>query len=744
MMDGITTTKIKRQHVERLAGVYVRQSTYYQVRVNTASTQVQYDLFARAVSFGWPRERVTIYDGDLAVRGSVPSERQSFGQLVSDVGLGRLGIIVAFDATRLARNNTDWHRLLDMCSICDTLVADFDGVYDLSLYNDRLLLGLKGTMSEAEHHLIRARMVAGMEKKAESGELRKRLPVGLDYDDEKQVQLHPDETIRHAVEMVFAKFRELGTAHQVYRHLQSQNLLLPVRRYSWSKVEWQAPSYLAVLDTLRNPRYAGAYVYGRTKQVRTVDTEGKIHIGQATVPPSEWKVVIKDHHAGYISWVEFEENQCKLQENTLMRPKGEASAVLREGRGLLQGLMRCGVCGRRMYVCYPGAGDSVRYNCARKSGVVEGQGECQSIGGTRLERAVVEAFLEAVQPASMEIAMAAVDELERSEDAVLQQLEDQRQEAGYQAERARRQYDAVEPENRKVARTLETTWNERLARVTEIEERIERYHSQRPTPLTSDEKERLLRLGMEVRTIWDAPTTSTRDKKQLLRAVFEAVFVRMERETRKACLTLAWQGGATTEIKVQMPRLGQHSLMDDNELVDEVRRMAVHFTDKQIARSLIARGVRTASGLPFSVARVAAFRRRHDIAMCVPQPVAASEPVYTARDAARELGVSMVTVLRWLKDGFLAGDQVAPYAPWQIRLPDSVRLKAAPKAPPGWLPIREAARVLGVSSRTVLHWVQSGDIEAMLGGVGRRRGIRVNVADRSNVRQRELFEEVTN
>jgi DNA invertase Pin-like site-specific DNA recombinase len=743
MTDAIATTKIKTQHVERLAGVYVRQSSPHQVRINTASTQVQYDLYARAVSFGWSRERVVTYDGDLAVRGSIPSERKDFSQLVADVGLGRLGIIVAFDATRLARNNTDWHRLLDMCSICDTLVADLDGVYDLSLYNDRLLLGVKGTVSEAEHHLIRARMVAGMEKKAETGELRKRLPVGLDYDDEGHVQLHPDETIRHAIELVFAKFQELGTGHAVYRYLQSHDLLLPVRHYSWSKVEWQPASYLAVIEILTNPRYAGAYVYGRSKLVRTVDVDGKIRISRTKVPPTEWKVVIRAHHPGYITWEQFEDNQRRLQENTLMRPKGEASAVLRDGRGLLHGLLRCGKCGRRMRASYPAKDNSVRYDCSTKADVVEGQGVCQSVGGMRIEKAVVEVFLETVEPASMEIAVAALDNLENAQDAVLQQLEDQLADARYQADRARRQYDTVEPENRKVARTLESAWNERLARVAEVEERIERHRGRRPEPLTANEKEGLRRLGVDVRAIWNAATTTSRDKKQLLRAAFEAVFVRVDRETREACITLAWQGGATTELKVRMPRQGEHSVVDDEKLVDDVRRMAAHLTDKQIARALNGRGIRTTSGLPFSVQRVASFRRRHGIEVCRVEPAAEGEPVYTAQDAARELGVSLITVLRWLKEGLLTGDQIAPYAPWQIRLPDSVRLKAAPQAPEGWLPIRQAARAFGVSTRSVLHSIQRGEIEAMMGGAGRRRGLRVNVASKLNATQRNLFTETT-
>jgi hypothetical protein len=461
------------------------------------------------------------------------------------------------------------------------------------------------------------------------------------------------------------------------------------------------------------------------------------------VPMSEWKVVLKEHHPGYITWEQFEENQCRLQENTLMRPNGEASAVLRDGRGLLQGLIRCGVCGRRMSASYPTGEKAVRYNCWQRREMVGGQGVCQSIGGTRIERAVVERFLEAVEPASMEITIAALDELDKGEDAVLQQLEDQLKEAQYQAERAQRQYDAVEPENRKVARTLETAWNERLAQVAEVEARIERHRGNRPPPLSEAERKRVLQLGVDVRAVWEASTTTSRDKKQILRAAFEAVFVRVDREAHKAHVTVTWQGGATTELEVQMPRIGQNSIFDDAELVEDVRKMAASMTDKQIARALRARRVRTASGLPFSVERVKAFRIRHGIAACRPEPVSGDEPVYMAREVADELGVSLPTVLRWLKEGFIAGEQVAPYAPWQIRLPDSVRLKTAAQTPDGWLPVREAARVLGVCGRSVLHSIQSGDLEAVLGGRGRRRGLRVNVTGRANAGQASLFTEAT-
>jgi excisionase family DNA binding protein len=740
-MDATTTTKIQTHHLERLAGIYVRQSSLHQVRTHTASTQLQYDLRARAIYFGWSSDRVRIYDADLGIRGSVPGERQDFHQMVADVGLRRIGIILAFDVTRLARNNADWYRLLDMCGICEALVADLDGVYDMSSYNDRLVLGLKGTMSEAEHHLMRTRLHEGMKKKAASGELRRRLPVGLEYADDGAARLHSDEAVRHAIELVFAKFQEMGTGHQVYRYLQAEKLLLPSRRYSWSEVRWQKPHYQAVHDILTNPRYAGAYVYGRTVPTRAVDPEGRIQMGRKEVPPSEWKVLIKDHCPGYISWEQFEENQKRLQKNTLMRRTGEASAVLRNGRALLQGLLRCGICGRRMSPAYPANGDSIRYACQKQMYSTEGPSVCQSVGGVRLDRAVTDAFLDAMQPASIEIAVAALEEMEATVDVGLQQLEDQLQEARYQAGRARRQYNAVEPENRNVARTLEAEWNRRLLQVSEIEDNIAKHRDHRPAAtLSASERTCLLELGADLRRAWEAPTTTVRDKKQLLQTAFETVFVRVDRTARVALLTLVWEGGSTTELAVQLPRVGQHRNTDEQHLIEEVRKMATGMSDKQIARTLSARAVSTTMALPFTAERVRRFRKRHGIEEFRPDATISKEEVYTAQQAARELGVNIVTILRWLKEGFLEGVQLVPYAPWRIKLPQSVRLKTAEQTPEGWLSIRSAAHVLGVSTRTVLHWVQEGRLEAMIGGRGRRRGLRIKISSIDLQKQRSLFD----
>jgi excisionase family DNA binding protein len=731
--------KIGPQHLKRLAGVYVRQSSLHQVRDHRASAELQYDLVEHAVALGWPREIVRIYDGDQGTTGSIPGRREDFHELVAEVGLGHIGIVLGFDVTRLARNNADWYRLLDLCGVCDTLIADLDGTYDLALYNDRLLLGMKGTMSEAEHHLINMRLQGGLRKRAQTGDLRKRLPVGLDYDDLGKIRLTTDESVHHAVALVLGKFTEFGSAHQVLRYLQHEGLLVPTRRPDEKTVRWVRPCYNAVREILTNPFYAGAYVYGRRRRERTVGPDGHIRVHTRTLPRAEWRVLIPEHHPGYITWAQFEDNQRRLADNALAPSTGEASTVLRPGGALLQGLVRCGVCSRRMRPHYAGPSRSVRYVCDFVSRVQGRAGTCQSVGGLRLQQAVVDAFLEALSPASMPVTLAALDRVDEDEDAVFQQLEHRREQAQYEADRARRQYDAVEPENRLVARTLEAEWNRRLAALGEIERQIAEHRRHQPPPLTCAERARLLELGLDLRRIWDAPTTTPQERKQLLRAALDDVVVHVDRASARAQVTLVWQGGTTSELAVPLRRVGDNARTLDESVVDDVRRMAAVMTDTQIAQTLVRRGIRTATGLPYTAERVQGLRKRHDIPEHQPPLSDSTEPVYTALQAAKELGVSHFTVLRWLRDGLLVGDQVAPRAPWCIRLGPAVRHLVAGPAPKSWLPPKEAAKALGVSWRTVLYWVQAGRLEAVMAGKGRRAGLRINVATHTCNSQEPLF-----
>ena len=732
--------RIQPEHLKRLAAVYIRQSDPKQVRENTASTEQQYELVKRALELGWRRDQVRFYDADLGTTATLPGHREEFGQLAADVGMRRIGIVIGLDVTRMSRNNSDWYRLLDLCGICDTVIADCDGLYHPGRYNDRLVLGLKGTMSEAEIHFRKERMQGAIEMRAAKGALRKGLPVGLEYGEDKKVRLALDESVRHAIELIFEKFAQLGTAYQVYRYFQTEGLLLPARRWHERNVRWNKPRYSAVRAILNNPRYAGAYVYGRTRRQQSVDEHGRIQVHTEHLPREQWKVVLQDQHPGYITWETFLSNQKRLAENNLAASNGEASRVLRRGRALLAGLIRCGVCGRRMSPCYPGRGNTVRYVCsrARLSGGSDGS-KCQSIAGTRIHGAVVEAFLEALSPASMQVALATLERIDAEQDAALQQLEDRRQRAVYEAERARRQYDAVEPENRLVARTLENEWNVRLAAVAEIEQQIEqRKHQLPPPPLTSEERSRLMELGLDLRRVWEAPTTLPQERKQLLRAVFEDVVVLVDRDARLARLTLIWQGGATTKLEVPIPRAGVREEADADEVVEEVRKMVATMTDAQIARTLARRGIRTAMGLPFTVKRVRGLRRRHGIAAVRHAPSSSSEPTLTAQQAAEALGVTLTTVLRWLRDGFLVGEQVSPRAPWQIKEASLKELKTARKAPKGWLPLKEAAKAVGLTREAVLHLARTGKVATIMVGTGRKRGLRFDVNSMSCAAQMSL------
>lgn len=734
-------THIQSTHLSKLACVYIRQSSMRQVLENTASTDVQRELVERAIALGWPRERVKMYDADLGVSSDIPCTRDGFRELAADVGMGNVGIVVGFDVTRLARNNVDWHKLIELCSICGTLIADCDGLYDPMLYNDRLLLGLKGTMSEAESHFRRMRMNSGIEKRASEGKLRKRLPVGFVYDEQGAVQLSPDESVRHAIKTVFKKFAEYGSAHRVYRFFQAEKLLFPRRRFDAATEEWGPPRYGSILLVLRNPTYAGVYTFGRCRRQKSVTDKGEIRLRTEHLKQEDWRVVIGGHHPAYVSWEQYNANQKLLTGNCLSASDGKASRVVRGGCALLQGLVRCGVCGRRMSPLYQAKGDTVRYVCAKKGRSAMSSDTCQSLGAQRLHRAVVDAFLEALSPASMQVTLAALDEIDRGDDVVLTQLLQRQERARYDVERARRQYDAVDPENRLVARNLEREWNNRLLELEKTERECECHRQQRPSPLTPEERRRLSDVGLDLERVWHADSTTNEERKLLLRTALSDVVVCLDKVSRTVVITLIWEGGATTQLDVQYPRTGTREDIDGADLVAEVRRMAEVMPDEQIAKTLSRRGLRTSKGLAFTVERVLGFRKRHAIPEYVPSPEEHGEPTYTAMEVAERLGVSLPTVLRWMKEGFLVGEQATRASPWRIRLGQIARLKVATVPPKGWLPPKKAAKVLNVSRRTVLHWVQSGQIEAVMAGKGRRTGLRINIKSRACTASLSLFDQ---
>ena len=642
--------------------------------------------------------------------------------------------MLGIEVSRLARNNADWYQLLDLCAITDTLIADADGVYHPADFNDRLVLGLKGTMSEAELHLIKSRLTAGLKHKAAKGELRQGLPVGLDYNEDDRVVMTPDEAVREAIDTVFRRFEELGSARQVLIGLREDGLLLPRRQNGSRRITWASASYPAVHDFLTNPAYAGAFVFGRTRTEKRVDpTTGAVHSRDRLVPREQWEVLIPEHHAGYISWETYEANTARLRGNW-RRPRELAGGAVREGRALLQGLLRCGRCGRIMQTGYSGTtGNCPRYLCARAKQLYAGEHVCQSIGGIRLENRVLDEMFAVLAPAALAATAQALAEADANYRRDLAVFEIAIERARYEADRARRQFDNVEPKNRLVARTLEKNLETKLAAVRAAENDLATQRARRPVALTQQELDWIATAGADIRAIFDAPTTTVRERKQLIRAVIAEIGITVHRQRRVADLRIVWQGGAVTEVSMPMTKAGRHLRVTDEDTIVLVRRLARHYNDQTIAAILAKQKRRTATGLPFTRARVAILRANHGIPVYQPpaQPDVGPDDddavVVTITEAERILAVSKETLYRWIRDGFITAEQITPGAPWRIRIDQALRDRIQPEAPDGWLGLDEAAKALGVARQTVLHKVQRGELQAVHVNRGRRKGLRIQV-----------------
>lgn len=727
----LVSSKIGPVHLGRDAYVYIRQSTLTQLREHTESLIRQYELQERAVALGWDAHQVRVIDADLGRSGADTSGREGFKELVADVGLGRVGIIFGIEVSRLARNNSDWYQLLDLCALTDTLIADADGVYHPADFNDRLVLGLKGTMSEAELHLIRSRLTAGLRHKAARGELRQFLPVGFDYDDTGAVVISPDEAVVEAIAVVFRRFAELGTARQVLLSLREDGLLLPRRPTRTGRVSWQPATYPAVHDLLTNPVYAGAFVFGRTRTEKRMDPTGRLVTRTMLLPREQWAVLIPDHHPGFIDWATYEANTARLRANW-RPPRGSGGGAPREGSALLQGRLRCGKCSRLMQTGYSGTkGNCPRYVCARAKQLYGGEKGCQSIGGRRLENRVLEEMFAVLEPAALAATAKALTDAEQTHAATLHAFELTVERARYEADRARRQYDAVEPENRLVARTLERALETKLAAQRQAERDLLAAQARRPVKLTNEELAWLSRAGADVRAVFAAPSTTFRERKQLLRAVIAEVIITVDTTTRTAALRIIWQGGACTELDMTLTKPGGHFRTTDEDTVELVRRLAAQYDDTTIALILSRQRRRTGTGLAFTKSRVQTLRVSRGIPAYQPPQTVAPESddavVVTVGEAERILGVGRATIYRWLRDGFITGEQLTAGAPWRIRIDQAVRDQVVPQAPDGWVGLDEAAEILGVARQTVLHKVQRGELQAVHLNRGRRKGLRINV-----------------
>ncbi|MBI2803352.1 MAG: recombinase family protein [Planctomycetes bacterium] len=730
-------SKVKPSHSARQAFIYVRQSSVSQVEHNRESTARQYALGDRAQQLGWPKDNVVIIDDDLGLSGATTNKRSGFARMISEVALGHVGMILGLEVSRLARNNADWYRLLELCGLTDTLIGDADGVYHPALFNDRLLLGLKGTMSEAELHIIRARLDGGIRNKAARGELRRGLPVGFVWgDDDGEVLFHPDEAVVTAVRSVFERFAEFGSARRVWLWLRAEAPSFPLQDGPDGQIRWVAPTYTAVHHILTNPVYAGAYTYGKSRCERYVDENGTVRKRIRKLPMDQWGVLIREHHAGFIDWATYESIQKRLDSNTRPGPHRKGG-VVREGAALLQGVGVCGHCGRRLSTHYRGRNSTPGYHCAGKN-IVEGRGlYCLNVGGVAIDEAVAQAFIEAVTPAAVDAMKTAVEQAHGTHDTALMQWRLEIERLRYEAGKAERRYRAVEPENRLVARGLEADWECKLRELANAEADLRRRESQRLATVSPDQLHRLRVLSTDLKRVWYAATTTDRDRKELLRTILEEAVLNLKRTEGQAHLILRWRGGAITTLDVAVPRFRPEGPRTDEDTIALLRRLALLYPDEVIAGILNRQGRKTAMGERFTANQVGSLRRYREIPRFQPsdEPPPNGELV-SIRKAAEVLGMNTSSIHRWLADGFIQGDQVTPGAPWQIRITEEVRSRVVAQAPPEFLPMLEATMKLGVSRQTVLQRVKRGELEALLVRQGRRKGLRIKVINQ----QPQLFD----
>jgi DNA invertase Pin-like site-specific DNA recombinase len=655
--------KIKAHHLEREAYVYVRQSTPHQVRNHLESKERQYALAGRAEQLGF--SKVVVIDEDLGRSGAGTQERPGFGRLLASVCQGLVGAVLALEASRLARNNRDWHHLVDLCALTETLLIDSDGVYDPRQLNDRLVLGLKGSMAEFELGLLRQRAREAFEQKVGRGFALWEVPVGFIRTEEGRIEKTPDRQVQQAVATVFQKFQQLGSARQATIWFREEQIPVPQTKpgTAGQEVIWKLPSSGRIRQMLNNPCYAGAFAYGKTA-VRTRIEDGRARqSSRYRKPHKEWKVLLIDHHPGYISWKEHLENQQRMEANVASY-EGESSGAAKLGAALLSGLLRCGRCGRKLQVVYSGnSGRVPRYVCRGDRGDRESS-RCLTVGSLRLDRTVVQTVLTAIQPAGIEAAVKLTECAQAEDDEKRKALELALERARYEEKRARRQFDAVEPENRLVASELETRWNHALAQVAEAEARVVAA-GKVPEPLNEQQKQELTELSEDLIALWNHPEAPVQLKKRILRTVLTEIVIDHEPDSTTHRLRLHWAGGVHTELRVERNKPGQHRHSADRSVVELVNDLAKICQDKTIAAILNRLGYKTGQEKTWNASRVAGLRGYHKIS-----PFQKQDGWVTQEEAARELQVSNTVVKRLIRERILPAKQVVKCAPWIIEKKD--------------------------------------------------------------------------
>jgi DNA invertase Pin-like site-specific DNA recombinase len=650
--------KVKPHHRDRKAVVYVRQSTPQQVLYNTESTQRQYALRQRAIDFGWPAQAVTVIDDDQGHSGATASDRPGFQSLLAQVALDQVGIVLGLEASRLARSNKDWHQLLEVCALFRTLIADQDGVYDPTDYNDRLLLGLKGAMSEAELHLLYGRMHEGMLHKAQKGELYNHPPIGYVKGLTGAFVLDPDEQAQSVVRLVFEQFVRQGTVCGLLRYLVEHGLRIPVRPHSGpqrGQLQWHRPNRVTLQSLLHHPIYAGFYRWGHRATDPRKKVPGKRQSGRTLRPPRECLVLLPDHCPAYITPEQFWANQERLQQN---RAGADSPGAPRQGPALLSGLLVCGRCGYRMVVNYNNADNGLRYNCHRAL-TCYGAAACQSLSGRRLDVFVTEQVLQALQPAALELHLAAARDVEQQRQLLHQNWQQQLERARYEAERAARQYQAVEPENRLVARELERRWEAALTEQARLEQDYQQFCAQRPAKLSPAEREQIRGLAEHVPGLWSADSTTAVDRQRLVRLLIEQIEVTVQGDSERVDLAITWSGGFQSRHKLLRAVRSYEQLADYPRLCARVEELRADGQSMaEVAAHLNAEGFRPPKQVErFTGGMVSGFlaRKYAQAGAAYGRRVAGAlkKGEWLLGDLARHLGMPQATLHHWRKLGWV-------------------------------------------------------------------------------------------
>jgi DNA invertase Pin-like site-specific DNA recombinase len=640
--------KITAAHLSRLAYLYVRQSTLRQVFENTESTQRQYALRDRAAALGWPLDRIVVIDCDLGQSGASGADREGFQRLVSEVGLGRVGIVLGLEVSRLARNSTDWHRLLELCALSDTLILDEDGLYDPAHFNDRLLLGLKGTMSEAELHVLKARLRGGILSRARRGELKQMVPVGFVHDVQDRVILDPDAQVQAAVRLFFDTFRRTGSCLAVVKEFHAKELLFPRRLRSGAhkgELVWAELLHCRARSIIHNPRYAGAFVFGRTKHRRL--PSGKYSSRQ--VPSEEW-ILLRDIHPGYITWDDYLSNLQRVKGNALAWSSERHNGPAREGTALLQGLVICGACGERMSVRYHShrSAEIPTYWCGRRP-LHRGEiGLCQTIHGGALDAAIGDIIIEAMTPLAIEVALGVQQELASRQEEADRLRRQHVERAKYEAELAQRRFLKVDPDNRLVADALEADWNAKLRALAAAQEAYEKAAAADVGAVNNAERAQLMTLATDFPRLWRDPRTQMKDKKRMLRLLIEDVTLTKGDTVH---MDIRFVGGATRSLDLPLPKSCVVLRTTDAAVVEEIDSLIDTYTDKEIADLLNERGVRTVVTTPWTAARIG--RLRHIYHLKDRRTRLLSQGLLAPQDLAARYGVLVSTVHMWRRRGLL-------------------------------------------------------------------------------------------